>query len=404
MKRTLYICYICLLLITGCKLRNVQHESNNNLDFDKCSINEIETTSSLINDFDSLINESNIFLEIQQNNGSSIKANEYFTRRIIDLFRLRGETIWRDTGIDNYDVILKFAGYKDIHINLDCESFWFEGEDELYRIVGLKEQWLRYIIRFKDDELFYDSFEKTLLGTIITYIDDDEIMDTANLFYDGDIRLRVNETEKIIESLAQDEVFSYSGQLSSIDKLYDLRFIEESQLLGVVHKNFQMRSPNVDFTLYDYKDDIINQIWSVDELNIEIKNILLEEEKVDLAFPLVNKEYTINLTQEELEESKVIINELVDNGIVIDKEFMNDIKYNILCNICDLLLTDYNEDGYEELILLADIYTVGARTPLRINERVIFIFNISTESIECIDIIFKRDVGKENFPFTYFLD
>ncbi|QGQ93860.1 hypothetical protein EHS13_02535 [Paenibacillus psychroresistens] len=101
---------------------------------------------------------------------------------------------------DNYDLILKFEGYKDIHMNLELKSFWFEGNDLLYRISELIDppsQWDRYLIRSNIGNLMYDSFEKTILGKGV-YTDGSEIENRVKLYYDGDVRLSVNKAEMVI--------------------------------------------------------------------------------------------------------------------------------------------------------------------------------------------------------------
>lgn len=394
MKKTILICFVLSIILTGCQQSN--------------KVNDIKVISddSLKSGLKTLLDEDSYSLEIQYNGGRFIKANEYFAYRLLQLLSNDLEPEWKDRTIDNYQIALKFEDYKEIHINTDSEIFYFKGEEEIYSAKGFKDLWERYIIKLIDDEPTYCEFEKTVFTEINRDINGDEKIDDVLLFYDGDIRLRVNDTELVLDKAQYLGPTFMSGKQyyshSPLDSV-NLEYIEELDLLMYTVESFSIRGPFTNISFYKYKNGMINKIWSNFDINCQLKKIDFDKGTIDISFPFANRNYETNLNNEELKRSQLIISELKTAGVKIDDKYIDNIKENIISSANHVLFKDYDSDGTLELILLGRIHTVGASTPIYLEDRIIFIFDLFSDSIECTDILFERDLDNTNNLFNDFM-
>lgn len=400
MKKVIVFLIILLITLTGCQ--------KNNSPEDKPTINN----ANLKSDIKSLLNEGNYSLEIKYDDSQFIKANKYFTHRLLEVLNddlaedlvKDFETQWKESIMDNYNIILKFQGYKEIYINTDLECFWFEDEDKLYSAKGIKELWGRYIIKIVEGDPIYWDFEKTVFTEINEDIDRDEKEDNVLLFYDGDIRLRVNDKELIIGKSPYIRPSFKSGKQyynhSPLDSV-NLEYIENLDLLMYTFESFSIHGPFTNVSFYKYKNGKINRIWSDFDIDCEIKTIDFDKGTVDISFPFANIVYKAKLNNEELKISKSIVSELKAGGIEINNKYIDDIKENIMSSGDHILFKDYHGDDAPELVVLGEIDTVGASTPIRLWDRIVFVFDLFPDRLSCIDILLERDVEDGNNIFKY---
>lgn len=398
MNKVILSLFILLIVLTGCQESNTSE--------DKSAMNDDKLKSGI----EALLNEDNYSLEIKYNGSEFIKANEYFTYRLLEVLTddlaKDFETTWKESIIDNYSLTLKVKGYKEIRINTDLECLWFENEDKLYMAKGIKELWGRYIIKLIDGRPTYCDFEKTVFTEINEDVDGDKVEDNVLLFYDSDIRLKVNDDDIVIHKAPYYRPAFRSGKqyynYSPLDSI-NLEYIRNLDLLMYTFESFSIHGPFTNVSFYKYKNGKINKIWSDFDISSQIKDINFDKGIVDILFPFANITYKAKLNNEELNASRLIISELESAGIKVDKKFIDSINENIISSGDYILFKDYDGDDDLELILLGEIDTVGASTPIRLSDRIIFILDLFPDRIECTDILLERDVDESKNPFEYFI-
>src|SRR5690606_2517994 len=96
------------------------------------------------------------------------------------------------------------------------------------------------------------------------------------------------------------------------------------------------------------------------------------------------------------------ISELEENGIAIDEELMAEIADNISCEPIEMVIDDVNKDGYEDILVLTNLRSLGAKTPLRMNTNSVFLLEMKDAAIQYARIEFRQDELSEDGLFTYF--
>jgi hypothetical protein len=91
------------------------------------------------------------------------------------------------------------------------------------------------------------------------------------------------------------------------------------------------------------------------------------------------------------ESSEDVIYELKKNLININGEFMESIAENIICSPIEIEIADVNNDGNKDVLLLTNISTVGAKTPVRINSNVVFLFEIKDGTFQFNHVELGKD-------------
>lgn len=245
------------------------------------------------------------------------------------------------------------------------------------------------------------SKERINLGKLTIDVNNDESIDNVYLYYEDSLTLEINDTKFDLEDSELDCGITNEG-LKMNSEMYKLYYIKENHTIGICYNCPYFKEKRVYFGLYGYDDDSITNMWSSETIDVELTELRLDEQKVYSGFPFADIYHYIDLTDRESEESVSIINELKENGVKVDNNLLMEIKDNIVCNTRELIFEDYNNDGNKELMVLATIYTVGAKTPVSICEDVIFIMDVTSEHIQCTDIVINRETDSRESPFKYF--
>ncbi|MCT4544163.1 MAG: hypothetical protein N4A63_11520 [Vallitalea sp.] len=400
-KKVIIVIIILIVAIVGISLWNDYNNnfsnndkdnelSNNNkkqiLNDDYKMNNDVKNENNIeLNDnLEDLINEKSIKLTISQEESKFIGATAKFTDKVIELLADHGESQWRDVEIDFYDVILRFDGYKDIHMNTFYGTMWFEGSNEIYKS-KLVDRWDNYIIKIVKGKPTYDVFEETLL-TKVVFGDCSE----AVLINDGRLTLRVDDKEIVIEENIEEDAFI----LDEVSVLYNsckLTPIENTNLLSVSINMSSMIDPFISQYIYKYENNKLSEVCNLNDIESTIDDIDFERKIVSIKFPYTDSVYKLKLTDKEYMYTKEKINELKENNVIIDDEFMKNIKGNLMCCPIKTRFMDIDNDGSDELLLTIMLDTVGAVTPISINEEAIIVFDIIDNNIEFSDVIFERD-------------
>lgn len=336
---------------------------------------------------DSLVLEENIALSISQHDGVFIPTSSSFTQRIIGLLESHDDAVAKVVDIDNYDLVLRFDGYSDIHLNLDTNTFWFTDSDHLYPIQhSFSAQWDRYIIRIVDGKLMYDSFEKTILQKNLFSDGDGTTKNTATLFFDGDIRLRINNAETVIASNVSEGSLDFNNSKYPLSS-YSMKTFGEKSLIAVVYDYPTAHGHNTKLDLFSYNNEDIQKVFSTSDMTYEIDSINYKNGEVTIKLPFANKSMTLILTNEERELTDEKLQEFIKNNVKIDDDYIKSIKDGISPRPIGVEFIDINGDGIEEILISVNIESIGARTPVKINSNVVFIFEMINNSLQYKDVI-----------------
>ena len=158
---------------------------------------QMEPQQKLKQDIQQLVSQSPANLKIQRQNGGIYKAAPYFTKRTIEMLKRSRAVQDREGELKTYDLKLRFEGYEDICLNSQTGLFRFEGEDPTYSIdLWSEEYWKRYVLKEINGEILYSSFEKDVIAQHGGMdLDKDGTSDDVLLYYDGDIRLKVMDSD-----------------------------------------------------------------------------------------------------------------------------------------------------------------------------------------------------------------
>ncbi|WP_127529873.1 hypothetical protein [Paenibacillus kobensis] len=346
-----------------------------------------EETSNKSQNIDALLSGEKASLTISQHDNVFIAASPSFTQRIIDALKTHDDAVTKTSEVDPYDIALRFDGYKDIFINLEWNSFWFEGADQQYPMgIAFANQWDRYSIHVVDGNITYDTFEKTILRKT-PFISHDGISNTAVLFYDGDIRLDVNNSQVVIDSNVDENSLNYNDSSAPLTS-YSMQTVGDYPLLAVM-KNFStVKGPNVTLDLFSYTDQDIRNVFSTSEMACELDALDLVKGKVTIGLPFANTIMTHNLTSKERSISASKMKDFKENNVEIDDEYIKSIKDTISCAPVKVAFKVAN--GVEEILISTNIQSVGARTPISINWNVVFKFEIKDNLVHYKEAVFDN--------------
>jgi len=172
-----------------------------------------------------------------------------------------------------------------------------------------------------------------------------------------------------------------------------------------VYKHFVTARGNyVDFNFFTYTDQKIQKVFSLDEMTCKIDGFQMDKGKVTIGFPYAKSVITYSLTNTERARSENIISELKKNQISIDDEFMESIADNIICQPIELKFADVNKDGNEDVLVLSNIRTEGARTPVRINSNIVFLFEVNDGTLQFSRVESEKGKSSENDLFSHFTE
>ncbi len=347
--------------------------------------------ASLSRDINALILEKSIDLSISQHDGVFVPASSSFAQRMIGALSSHDAALAKVSDVDQYDLALRFDGYRDIHLNLDSNSFWFAGGRQVYPLLAdFNSQWQRYMIRMADGELRYDGFEKTILRKS-SFTDQNESVNTATLFYDGDIRLSVNRSQIKIASNVSENSLDYNDSNYPKDT-YDIKLLGRHPLVAVVHTFPTVHGPNAKLDVFSYNDEDIQPVFSTSDMTCELDAIDFEKGKVMIRLPFADTTATHLLTSQERARTDEKLSELNQNKVKIDEEFIKSTKDGISCGPTEAAFKDTDGDGIEEMLISTHVESVGARTPIWLNAYAVFTFGVQDDVIRFKEVTFEDEV------------
>lgn len=398
MKKLIIITCLAFLVLVGC--HNNSEEKSGIAQVNK-STNEnklldVENTENKIlnSNIEDLLDNEGVKLTISQDSSEFIPASEEFTNKVIELISRHGDSIWRDCAIDNYDVILRYDGFKDIHMNIECGSFWFEDSEELY-MSPLADRWNNYIMKIISGKPMYNSFKETILDKIQLQ----NSMDEAVLFYDGDVRLQVNNSEVLI-----DDYFSENDLFSEYNPVkYDLTNIENKDLILLTRHSYNQTGECINQYIYKYENEQLVDIWSTDSIDCDVEYIDVNKKLLYINFPSFNQKYQIKLTQDEIKEVKRLKEQLEEEGIIVDEDFYKNTSDNLICVSRQTHIMDIDNNDINELVITIQFDNVGmTMNPIpSMNAKAIIIFSIQDNNIVYRNIIFERDNVNKDLDYLF---
>jgi hypothetical protein len=299
-----------------------------------------------------LVVQKNVNLKIKRQDGNYYKATQYFTVRVIEMLKRFSPINQVENHQKTYDLKLSFEGYKDICMNSQTSLFWFEGESQIYGIDFWSDYWNRYIMKEINGEIIYSSFERDIIEqNSYMDVDKDGKYDDFLLYYDGDIRLKVKDSDvPVLLGASQDAVSSivpsnqYNCNLYIKEDTVNNRY---QLLVGITYSFTNKYGSTSWLSCYEYKNRTLEKTWwSDNELHQEIK-----------AADYKNGILTVNISGQR-NPKKIILNDEQKEAMQKYKEYLE--GKNERFNWQDITFVsyimpqyefyDYDNDGEDELI------------------------------------------------------
>ncbi len=229
----------------------------------------------------------------------------------------------------------------------------------------------------------------------------DELPSVATLFYNEGVKLSHMGYEVVIDDNVLESDISYDEKTFPYIKSYDMEYEPNHQLLMVHNKTMGMNGTLTRTFLFRMDGGEPKEIWRSDALGLRIADIQLEDKKAIFEVGETGHKIGLRMTGEEVEEGKAIVKDLNLNQIRVDEAFMDSIANNVAISYKESVLLDHDSDGALELLLLADIETVGAKTPLVVSESAVIILDIDPQMVQVKEVVFERQTGS-GILFAYF--
>ncbi len=203
-----------------------------------------------------------------------------------------------------------------------------------------------------------------------------------------------------------DRVYLHIGnskiEMDTVDSnpLIDTYTMKNVDAMIVVYTHLvTARSYHVNFTIIHYEDEKIERVFSAEDMSCTISGLQMDIGEVNIGFPYADSNFTYLLTNNEREHTHAVLSELKENQININDEFMKSIAENLICSPIALEIADVNNDGKEDVILLTNIHTIGAKTPVRMNANVVFLFEIKDGILQFSHVELERTHEKDLFSY-----
>lgn len=343
-------CILALItLLTGCS-QNGYVKSNAAVHTPQTQLqNQIKLKDNVIE----LVNQNNVTLKVQQRNGNCYKAAQYFTVRVIEMLKRFSPINQMENGQKTYDLKLCFEGYKDICLNSQTGLFWFEGENQVYGVDSWSgEYWKRYVLKEINGEIMYSSFERDIIEqNSYMDVDKDGKADDVLLYYDGDIRLKVKDSDvPVLLGANQDAVLSivpsnqYNCNLFIKEDLVNNRY---QFLVGITYSFTNKYGSTSWLSCYEYKNGTLEKTWSSDnELKREIKATDYKDGILTVNISGQKNPKKMILNDEQREAMQKYKKSLEDKN---EKPSWQDIAF-VLLIMPQYRLYDYDNDGEDEII------------------------------------------------------
>jgi beta-lactamase regulating signal transducer with metallopeptidase domain len=250
-----------------------------------------------------------------------------------------------------------------------------------------------YDIQGKEVDLLPSSAEAaTEISSIRLIQSDGRSSIEAELYCGKNITLHIGTLEVIVKTGIDDlDINALKNRYSLIDV--------GNGIIAVVEKVNSARGECIVLDFYEYNDEHIRKVWSSSDLSAQIQNI--NEDQFELYFPKFDFGHKLQFTKDELNYWEQKAAELRDNNVKIDDSYYLDIKENLLIDAIAYHITNLNDTGKKEVMILSEVRTVGAKTPY-IRDRVVIIIKNNNGVISMEDIVFERESTKGETPFVYF--
>jgi hypothetical protein len=351
----------------------------------------IKEEQVLSDDVEKLLSQESHELQVKQIDGAYYTAADQFTKRIVEKLS-ENDLLQEQNSINiDYNMILKFKGYKEIYLNTEKGHFWFDKSEHIYMIRAWSDDfWKRLVLKEINGQIVYYTFEKDVLAR--TYLGFGENVETSEvlLYYDGDIRLQVNDKDiKVLSNVPEDCIESLipSNQLKN-----DLYIKEDAQnqrylfLIGSLYSFTNKYGSTAWLSCYEYKNGELRKVWDVGDLLSTV--IVRDYSKGVLKLEMKGQgsSFSIKLRQDEIKK----INEYLEVLKEVKETFIGKEDYLFFSNVTQYMFYDYNKDGTDELIVKA--YLRGGAAG--ITDNIFFVYNFTEEGIRLEKILPARENAK----------
>lgn len=323
---------------------------------------EKRTVSKNIND---LLNESSPLLKLRVGNESFYPVSNDLSLRILENFKDYQVVHCGNIDKPTPDVVMKYEGYGAIKCSTEDALFWFDDDDEeIYssrQIVGLL--WNRCILEDVNGRVQYTHFQKETLAQ------HSEIDNNSNqcidilLYYDGDIRLSINDEDYVISKSVDSTALEYMLEKNH----YDLRldFIRandgklEHVLAGYRYSFVNHYRTTSQVKAFSLGNESSREEWSINEL-LRRKLIVktLDENNLILHIDGTHYDLKCDLTEGEADRMMAYSAALVKAG----KKFIGHSELQFFSNLTNYSVEDYDNDG--DMELLCFLYMRGGAAAL----------------------------------------
>lgn len=223
----------------------------------------------------------------------------------------------------------------------------------------------------------------------------------AQLLYNGDVLLRVNEKEIVVNSYVTDEMLFSNGITPNVE--FTLQQVNDNKLLAITEYNPNMRYIEVIQRIYEIKEGSLHEFWKLESIDLDLLKV--DKDIIEIGCSLTSNTIKLELTESEGQVVSQQLNDIQatfeENNLSMDELFWDNIKDNLITAITGCNWLDIDQDGDKEMIVSIYCYTVGASTPVHFREKGIMIYDLG-ETIELREIIFERD-NKVDILEQYFI-
>ncbi|WP_304942013.1 hypothetical protein [Vallitalea guaymasensis] len=223
----------------------------------------------------------------------------------------------------------------------------------------------------------------------------------AQLLYNGDVLLRVNEKEIVVNSYVTDEMLFSNGITPNVE--FTLQQVNDNKLLAITEYNPNMRYIEVIQRIYEIKEGSLHEFWKLESIDLDLLKV--DKDIIEIGCSLTSNTIKLELTESEGQVVSQQLNDIQatfeENNLSMDELFWDNIKDNLITAITGCNWLDIDQDGDKEMIVSIYCYTVGASTPVHLREKGIMIYDLG-ETIELREIIFERD-NKVDILEQYFI-
>lgn len=347
MKKLILLICVSIILTTMVSCENHSDTSNSTP-----RQAELQVDIKLKSSIEDLLASKNPILKVKWLNGGSYGTTQYFTSRVIEMLKRNVQIDCANIAAYTYDLKLCFDGYKDICVNTKDGQFWFDEDNKLYAIGS----WINYFDRCNlkevNGETLLCSFEKDIIKQrSFMDIDSDGQFDDIQLYYDGDIRLKVKgEDVPVLLAASEDAI---SSIVPSNQYTCNLVIKEEASkkhygfLVGITYEFTNKYGSTSWLSCYNYKNGELKEIWSSEsERQKEITAKYYKNNNLTVDIYGHGSGKKIILDQEQKELIKSYINECKnDNEAFSWKDMSFETRI-----IPQYVFYDYDKDGEDELI------------------------------------------------------